>query len=235
MHYFRENDELIEIKKLGESLVAEVFMEKSEESLQLYLVKKVRSEFVSMGAKEHIEQQQMVLRQLNIENVTIPEVRYHKNQSLELRQVFHKGQLLRAWLNERWLTEKGLNDKCSTENNKPDITTVLEIGIALAESIALRHKAAYIHRAIKPNNIVIQKNPIRIQLLDDVRILDEIQVSQLIQNRQYQRETLPYVAPEQTGRVRVGIDYPCDLYSIGIVLYECLPGHPPLFYLGRCR
>lgn len=39
--------------------------------------------------------------------------------------------------------------------------------------------------------------------------------------------TLPYMAPEQTGRVNRSIDSRSDLYSFGITLYEMLTGGLP--------
>ncbi|MEM9623681.1 MAG: GAF domain-containing protein, partial [Pseudomonadota bacterium] len=39
--------------------------------------------------------------------------------------------------------------------------------------------------------------------------------------------TLPYVSPEQTGRVNRVVDYRTDLYSLGATLYELFAGRPP--------
>src|SRR5690606_11032325 len=36
-----------------------------------------------------------------------------------------------------------------------------------------------------------------------------------------------YISPEQTGRVDRRVDQRSDLYSLGIVLYECLTGQLP--------
>ena len=39
--------------------------------------------------------------------------------------------------------------------------------------------------------------------------------------------TVPYVAPEQTGRVNRTIDFRADLYSFGVMLYEMLCNRLP--------
>jgi serine/threonine protein kinase len=38
---------------------------------------------------------------------------------------------------------------------------------------------------------------------------------------------LPYISPEQTGRMNRTVDYRTDFYSLGIVFYELLTGKPP--------
>ncbi len=40
-------------------------------------------------------------------------------------------------------------------------------------------------------------------------------------------EYLPYIAPEQTGRMNSPIDYRTDFYSLGIIFHELLTGTPP--------
>jgi serine/threonine protein kinase len=39
--------------------------------------------------------------------------------------------------------------------------------------------------------------------------------------------TLPYMAPEQTGRMNRSIDSRSDLYALGVTLYKMLTGHLP--------
>jgi hypothetical protein len=39
--------------------------------------------------------------------------------------------------------------------------------------------------------------------------------------------TVRYVAPEAAGLINVSVDQRADLYSLGVVLFECLAGHPP--------
>jgi histidine kinase len=39
--------------------------------------------------------------------------------------------------------------------------------------------------------------------------------------------TLPYISPEQTGRINRAVDERSDLYSLGVVLYELMTRQLP--------
>ncbi len=199
-------------QKLGESLAAEVFLAKDEARAKPVVVKKIRPEFVSEDIVEHIEHQRAYLLKLNIRQMIVPELYFDNYGSLLLISPFFNGRVLSKWLEER---------------KKIDTVTLLEIGIALADCLAVRHGAALIHKGVKPANILIQNNPVRIRLIDDIRISASSQFSRFAQDNQYRRGTLPYLAPEQTGRIRFYADYSSDLYALGIILYECATGKPP--------
>ncbi|MBL4782519.1 MAG: AAA family ATPase [Porticoccaceae bacterium] len=206
--------ELNIVNKLGDSLAAEVFLAEDRSSGRAYLVKKIRENLALDGIKEHIEQQLVYLRQQQVPHLTIPELHSNGVSDIYLTQPYPKAQLLRNWL-------------LSQEN--VDIATFLDIAIGLSDCLIERHQRTLIHKGIKPSNILIEEDPIRIQIVDDVRVLDGMMISQFIQDEQYRRESLPYIAPEQTGRIRMNINYCCDLYAVGAVLYECLSGQA-LFY-----
>ena len=204
--------DLDQSERLGESLIADVYRVPDKNSKKQFLVKKIRPEFIIEGVIAHLEQQLSHFKRLDIPDLLIPNMESDGRQRLQLVYPCPQGKLLHTWL---------------LEQAQPDIKTVLEIGIALADCLAKRHKAALIHKAIKPNNIVIQTNPIRIQLVGELQIVDAAQLSQFVNHASYLRDTLPYHAPEVTGQIRTRVDYCSDLYSLGTVLYECLTGAPP--------
>jgi len=106
----------------------------------------------------------------------------------------------------------------------------LHIAHQVADALAAAHGAGIVHRDIKPSNI---------QLLSDgpfpdfVKVLD-FGVAQLDETIRRSGETMAlgaslgtpaYMSPEQANGQTV--DARADLYSLGVVLYECLAGHRP--------
>ncbi len=103
----------------------------------------------------------------------------------------------------------------------------LEIAIQLADALAIVHHNQLIHKDINPSNLLIQPET------GEVKVIDFGLASQLSRERQQtlslnQLEgTLPYLSPEQTGRMNRAVDYRTDFYSLGITFYELLTGQLP--------
>lgn len=97
----------------------------------------------------------------------------------------------------------------------------LTIATSVAEALAVAHEAGLVHRDIKPANILL--GPERAMLTDFgvAKALDEVDhtaTGTLLGSARY-------LAPEQvSGGVA---DARSDLYSLGIVLYECVTGSTP--------
>ena len=57
--------------------------------------------------------------------------------------------------------------------------------------------------------------------------------SDMAGGEQYVRGTLPFISPEQTGRVNRVVDARSDLYSVGVLLYETATGRLPFASQSR--
>ena len=108
-----------------------------------------------------------------------------------------------------------------------DLTRFLRIAIGLAAALSQAHRQGLIHKDVKPANA----------LVDDaghVWLTGFGIASRLPRERQapeapeFIAGTLPYMAPEQTGRMNRSIDSRSDLYSLGVTLYEMSTGQPSL-------
>ena len=113
------------------------------------------------------------------------------------------------------------------KNHTPSFLDCLKIAISITESINEIHsKHKLIHRDISAHNILINEN-------GEIRIIDfglaiNVDIKQNVKGMSDQLlGTLPYISPEQTGRVNHPVDYRSDLYSLGVVFFELFTGKVP--------
>ncbi len=103
----------------------------------------------------------------------------------------------------------------------------LDVAIAVVEILGGIHAARVVHKDINPSNIVFN------QKTGDVRLID-FGLSTVLSRHDAAAKnpdtidgSLPYMSPEQTGRMNRSIDYRSDYYSFGVTLYELLSGSVP--------
>lgn len=98
----------------------------------------------------------------------------------------------------------------------------VEMTLQILKGIAHAHHHRIIHRDIKPQNILMTKNG-TLKILDFgiARALSETALTET----NHVMGSVQYLSPEQAKGQST--DESSDIYSIGIVLYELLTGHPP--------
>jgi serine/threonine protein kinase len=107
-----------------------------------------------------------------------------------------------------------------------ELTRFLRIAVNLARALGEVHRHGFIHKDLHPANILVDD-------ADNVRLTGLGIASRLPRERQAPLTpeviagTLPYMAPEQTGRMNRSIDSRSDLYALGITFYEMLTGTLP--------
>jgi len=102
----------------------------------------------------------------------------------------------------------------------PDRT--LSIIAQTARALAVAHAQGLVHRDVKPGNLLITPDG-RVKVTDFgiARLADQVPLTQTGQVM----GTAQYLAPEQaTGQTATGSS---DIYSLGVIGYECLSGHRP--------
>ncbi|HNR86994.1 MAG TPA: AAA family ATPase [Spirochaetota bacterium] len=124
----------------------------------------------------------------------------------------------------------GISLKDFISRTRPTLRQFLDIAVRLARILGLIHRANIIHKDIKPHNIIIRTARGRVR---DVHITD-FGISVLLDDGLRElyhpdvlQGTLPYISPEQTGRMNRPVDYRTDLYSLGVTFYELLTGDVP--------
>src|SRR3984893_10194970 len=108
-----------------------------------------------------------------------------------------------------------------------EMTQFLRFAVGLATALNRLHKRGLIHKDIKPPNVLVNS------ATGEVRLMGFGIASRLPREHQWPEPpefiagTLPYMAPEQTGRMNRSIDSRSDLYAFGVTLYEMLTGRLP--------
>lgn len=106
-----------------------------------------------------------------------------------------------------------------------DLDARLRIAVSLSKTIGRLHRHGWIHRDIRPTNILITPGY-------DARLIGlgyAVHQTQQEASLGYIAGALPYIAPEQTGRFNRRVDCRSDLYSLGVTLYEFLTAALPFF------
>ena len=113
------------------------------------------------------------------------------------------------------------------EEDKLSIHSFLDTTTKIAEALGNLHKEEVIHRNIKPINILINKDTGAVKITDFGLAADFTHVNDAVYEPIIIRGTLPYMSPEQTGRMNRAVDYRTDIYSLGITCYQMLTGKAP--------
>jgi predicted ATPase/signal transduction histidine kinase len=107
------------------------------------------------------------------------------------------------------------------------INEFLPMAIQIANSLDGLYRHHVIHKDLKPANILINPTTKQVKLIDFSIASLLPRQTQEIQNPNVLEGTLPYISPEQTGRMNRGIDYRTDFYSLGVTFYELLARQLP--------
>ena len=122
---------------------------------------------------------------------------------------------------------KSLRQVLDTQKRlSPELTC--HIGTCVAAALDHAHTTGFVHRDVKPGNIMMTSDG-RV-LLTDFGIAKGLQSADAdLTSDNIMMGTAKYLSPEQVRGKK--LDGRADLYSLGLVLYECLAGRVP--FLGE--
>lgn len=117
----------------------------------------------------------------------------------------------------------GLNLRKWVRDKRNDIPLVLEKFEMICRAIDYAHKYGIIHRDLKPENVLVTYDG-KVKIMDFglARRIDE---TSMITSPGTFIGTVAYTSPEQASGKE--IDYRCDLYAIGVMMFELLSGKLP--------
>jgi serine/threonine protein kinase len=130
-----------------------------------------------------------------------------------------------------WMKGQTLHDRISAGPLK--VLQIVEIGIEVADALDAAHTQGIVHRDIKPANIFItERGHVKVMDFGLAKLLsgtDAVQTGEQVVDTLTSPGitlgTASYMSPEQTAGDT--IDGRSDLFSLGVVLYECATGHRP--------
>lgn len=202
------------IRLLGQGGMGEVYLARQESLGRLVALKIIRSAYASSpSALARFEREARAAARLRHPGiVTVYEVGEADGvHYIALEYV--RGRSLEA----------ELADRASRDEAVP-ASSVVRWGLALAEALHAAHAEGIVHRDIKPSNVLLTPDG-RPMLLDFglARDLgqDAVTLTEAFVGSPH------YAAPEQVGRRGGDIDVRTDLYSLGVVLYQCATGIRP--------
>ncbi|MEG4960322.1 MULTISPECIES: AAA family ATPase [unclassified Microcoleus] len=190
------------------------------ENGQPVAIKLLRKDFPSFNELVHFRNQYVIAKNLNIPGTVkaYSLESYHNRYALVMEDF--GGISLSNYLSS-----------IASASNEPleglPVNEFFPMAIQIANALDGLHRHRVIHKDLKPANILI--NPVSKEVkLIDLSIASLLpRETQEIQNPNVLEGTLPYISPEQTGRMNRGIDYRTDFYSLGVTFYELLTGKLP--------
>lgn len=174
------------------------------------VIKALNNEYPDNYLIEHFENEYQLLKELDFDG--IPRI-----YSLE------KCQNGLAIIMEDF---NGVSLKDLLGYSKTDIKEFLDIAIRIVDVLDFIHSKNIIHKDLNSSNILLNREEGVIKVIDfgisaKISSVKESQINTRLDG------TLPYISPEQTGRMNKSLDYRTDFYSLGITFYEFLNGELP--------
>ncbi len=190
--------------------------------------------FAIYKANRNSDQQKVILKvcrsdQSNLTDLVTLQHEYQILKQLDLSGIVHVYDLIKLQDKLVLVLEDidGLPLEQYLAKGPLDLSTFFKIAIQIVDAIGELHLQQIIHKDINPNNIIINGKTFTVKLADFSVSSELIQESHEHHSLIDLEGTLPYISPEQTGRMNRAVDYRSDFYSLGITFYEMLTGRLP--------
>ena len=219
------NDDVIGGRYRLDSIIAEGGMASVWRAHDLQLKREVAIKMLKPSVAndrtvaERFRREAIALAQLDHPNIMPVYDCIDENHQVALVMQLINGQSLRELLDGN----RSTNGKAHTLS----VHTTVHIGKAIASALALVHRNDIVHRDIKPGNIMMMRDGNI--WLTDFGIAKGVKSDQDdntdLTRADLMMGTAKYLSPELVQGKE--LDGRADIYSLGLVLYECLAGHVP--------
>jgi serine/threonine protein kinase len=175
------------------------------------IIKLLKEDFPSQKKAAQYQQEFEILKKFDADEIIKP-----------LRQIKLKNRLAIVFED---INGQSLN---LLKNQRPlSLKELLRIAIGITKGIEKIHAAKVIHKDINPSNLVFNRENGQLKIIDFGISTVLSRENPEIKNPEILHGTLPYISPEQTGRMNRSVDYRTDFYSLGVTLYELFSGKLP--------
>lgn len=196
------------IKKIGSGGMAIVYLAKDLSLDRKVAIKVLREEYAEDSTfRRHFQKEAVAIAQLSHNNIVGIYDILTEDDNMCLVMEYVEGETLK--------------DRINSDGPIP-WQLVVKYGIQIANALSYAHTNQIIHKDVKSQNILIDKD-------DNVKITD-FGISQMMNNTTITHNkgvlgSAHYFSPEQARGEK--LSYQTDVYSLGIVLYEMLVGELP--------
>ncbi|MCP4577647.1 MAG: serine/threonine-protein kinase PknK, partial [Deltaproteobacteria bacterium] len=157
---------------------------------------------------------------------------YHILKTLNLNAPKHVAQVLDLLMHDHrpYLVMEdmgGADLRTLLKPETPKLERLLDIAVKTALALGEIYQSHIIHKDIKPANILFNPETGDLRLIDFSSASIISRETPTVESSMLMTATLPYMSPEQTGRMNRMVDWRTDYYSLGVTLYEMFTGRLP--------
>ncbi len=150
-------------------------------------------------------------------------------QALEIDGVLRSEELVQCKNGSVLILEntEGFPLRKLMDTTRLDLPDSLKVAVSLIGILKEVHRQGILHKMINPFNIFVDpaSGTVKLSGFGLATRLPKENLTTL--SPRLSGETLPYISPEQTGRMNRPLDYRSDFYSLGATLYELFSGKVP--------
>ncbi|MBW4627042.1 MAG: AAA family ATPase [Brasilonema octagenarum HA4186-MV1] len=202
--------------KIYESSVSLVYRGIRVQDGQAIIIKLLKQDYPSPQEITRYKQEYQITCSLNLEGVIKTYSQQEYQRTLVILLEDFGGESLEYWMRLRPETFCPM-----------PISTFLPLAIDVTRILGRIHTANVIHKDINSGNIVLNPNTGVVKIIDFGIATQFNRTNPTFKSPHVLEGTLPYLSPEQTGRMNRSIDYRSDFYSLGVTFYELLTGQLP--------
>ena len=107
------------------------------------------------------------------------------------------------------------------------VADFLPLAVSVTAAVGDIHSRGLIHKDLNPGSILFDPKTHRVKVANFGAASRVAREQTAAGPERLLEESLPYVSPEQTGRMNRAVDSRSDLYSLGITFYQLLTGRLP--------